>query len=225
MIDKKRFLAVVPARGGSKSVSRKNIRLLGGRPLLTHTLEQIAAVHEIDMAVISTDDAEIAEVARECGCRVVARPPELAGDSAPTEWALLHALDLIEAEGENFDYVIVLEPTSPFRTPATIRRCMEMIVAGDGKSLMTVVETRANIGKLEDGVFRPVLAGAARRRQERAPFYIESSTVYIVSVAYLRASGTLVCDDWMAVTVDERESVDINTPHDFVVAEALYIHN
>jgi CMP-N,N'-diacetyllegionaminic acid synthase len=221
MIDGKRFLAVVPARGGSKSVPRKNIRALGGKPLLAHTLAQIAEVSEIDIAVVSTDDAEISTVATEAGALVVARPQELAGDSAPTEWALLHALDVLEAEGKSFDYVMVLEPTSPFRTPATIRRCMEQIVAAGGKSLMTVVETRANIGKIEAGVFRPLVPGAPRRRQERTPFFIESSTVYVASVSYLRSSGTLVCDDWLAAVVDECETVDINTPLDFEVAEAL----
>jgi CMP-N,N'-diacetyllegionaminic acid synthase len=222
MIGNKRFLAVVPARGGSKSVPRKNIRPLGGKPLLSHTLAQIATVPEIDVAVVSTDDVEIAAVARADGGRVVERPAELAGDTAPTEWALLHALDALAEKGEHFDYVMVLEPTSPFRSPATIRRCMERIVEADGKSLMTVVETRANIGSLEAGVFRPLVPGAPRRRQERKPFYIESSTVYVASVGYLRASGTLVCDDWLAVSVDERETVDINTPLDFEVAQALF---
>lgn len=225
MIGNKRFLAVVPARGGSKSVPRKNIRLLGGKPLLSHTLAQIAAVPEIDVAVVSTDDGEIAAVARADGGKVVERPAELAGDTVPTEWALLHALDALAEKDEHFDYVMVLEPTSPFRSPATIRRCMERIVNADGKSLMTVFETRANIGSIEAGVFRPLVPGAPRRRQERKPFYIESSTVYVASVGYLRASGTLVCDDWLAVPVDERETVDINTPLDFEVAEALFTYN
>ena len=225
MIYNKRFLAVVPARGGSKSLPRKNIRPLGGKPLLIHTLAQIDAVPEIDVAVLSTDDDEIAKVARDAGGRVVARPCELAKDEAPTEWALLHALDVLETEGERFDYVMVLEPTSPFRKPATIRRCMEQIVSADGKSLMTVFETRANIGRVEAGVFRPLFLGAPRRRQERSSFFIESSTVYVASVAYLRAGGTLVCDDWLAVIVDQREAVDINTSLDFEVAEALTMHS
>ena len=99
---------------------------------------------------------------------------------------------------------------------------MEQIVAAGGKSLMTVVEILANIGRIEAGVFRPLVPRAPRRRQERTPFFIESSTVYVASVSYLRSSGTLVCDDWLAAVVDERETVDINTPLDFEVAEALF---
>ena len=221
MLNDRRFLAVIPARGGSKSVPRKNIRPLTGRPLLHYTLDQVRGVPEIDRAVVSTDDPEIADVARAGGGEALARPADLATDSAPTEWALLDALDQLEAQGSVFDYVIVLEPTSPFRTPATIRRCMVRIIACGAPSLMTVVETRATIGRLEDGWFRPLVPGAPRRRQDREPFYIESSTVYVARVPFLRETGSLVAEDWAAEIIPESEAVDINTPQDFELAEAL----
>jgi N-acylneuraminate cytidylyltransferase len=221
MLHDKRFLAVVPARGGSKSVPRKNIRLLAGRPLLHYTLAQAAGVPEIDRMVVSTDDAEIAAVARAGGAEVVDRPADLATDSAPTEWALLHALDRLEAGGERFDFVVVLEPTSPFRSPNTIRRCMSRILETGAPSLMTVIETRDNIGRLDHGQFRPLVPGAPRRRQAREPFFVESSTVYVARVDFLRETGSLVADDWAAEPVPEEEAIDINTPLDFAVAEAL----
>lgn len=220
MLGSRRFLAVIPARGGSKSVPRKNIRSLAGRPLLAWTMDQVKAVANIDDAVVSTDDEEIAAVARAGKTDVVIRPAELATDTAPTEWALLHALDALEAQGEPpFDYVIVLEPTSPFRRPETIRRCMATIVERDGQSLLTIAPTLGNIGKLEDGFFRPLNPGSPRRRQDRQPLYVESSTVYVASVAYLRETGTLVCPNWLAEVVHETETLDINTESDFVVAE------
>jgi CMP-N-acetylneuraminic acid synthetase len=225
MLNGKTFLAVVPARGGSKSVPRKNIRELGGKPLLVHTLEQVAHVPEIDRAVVSTDDTEIAGVAARAGGEVLRRPTELATDAAPTEWALLHALDEFAAKGQTFDYVMVLEPTSPFRSPATIMRCMEAMVGAAASSLMTVVETRSNIGRLENGIFRPLVPSAPRRRQERQPFYIESSTVYICRTDHLRRAKTLVADDWLAVTVPDAEAFDINDELDFAVAEALCIRS
>ncbi len=221
MIGRRRFLAVVPARGGSKSVPRKNIRPLAGRPLLLYTLDQIAAVPEIDRAVVSTDDAEIAAIVRDAGAAAIDRPAALATDDARTEAALIHAIETLEAAGERFDYVMVLEPTSPLRSPATIRRCMERIVADDARSLMTVVETRANIGRLEDGRFRPLVPNAPRRRQDREPFFVESSTVYIARCDFLRRTGSLVAEDWRAVVVPEIEAVDINSETDFAVAEAL----
>jgi N-acylneuraminate cytidylyltransferase len=221
MLSDKRFLAVVPARGGSKSVPRKNIRPLAGRPLLHYTLDQIRGVPEIDRAVVSTDDAEIAAAARAGGGEALDRPADLSTDSAPTEWALLHALDTLEGAGDVFDYVIVLEPTSPFRTPETIRRCMARIIESDAPSLMTVIETRASLGRLENGFFRPLVPGAPRRRQDRAPLYVESSTVYVARIDFLRETGSLVAEDWAAEIVPEGEAVDINTPQDFLVAEAL----
>lgn len=220
MLSGRRFLAVVPARGGSKSVPRKNIRPLAGRPLLVYTLDQADAVREIDMTVVSTDDAETAAIARDHGTPVIERPSDLSTDTAPTEWALIHALDALEADGQRFDYVMVLEPTSPFRTPETIRRCMAHIVSRNGCSLMTVIETRANIGRLEDGVFRPLVPGAPRRRQERQPFHVESSTVYVARTDFLRETGSLVCEDWLGVVVAEDEALDINAPDDFARAEA-----
>lgn len=221
MLSGKSFVAVVPARGGSKAAPRKNIRLLGGRPLLVHTLEQIAQVPEIDCAAVSTDDREIAAIVASNGGAAIERPAELATDAAPTEWALLHALDVFEADGKTFDYVMVLEPTSPLRTPQTIRRCMQAIVEAGAPSLMTVVETRSNLGRIENGYFRPLAPGAPRRRQDRAPFYIESSTVYICRTEHLRRTKTLVADDWLAVPVPEGEAFDINSELDFAIAEGM----
>jgi CMP-N-acetylneuraminic acid synthetase len=220
----KRFLAVIPARGGSVGVPRKNIRPLGGRPLIAWTIDQAHEVAELDLAVVSTEDAEIKDVARRAGARVVDRPAALATTTAPTEPALIHALDVLAAEGAVYDYVLVLEPTSPFRKPATIASCMRTIVDRGGDSLLTVRETRSVYGRLDDGYFRPLFPGAPRRRQEREPLFFESSTVYVARTDWLRRTGSLVTTDWLAVAVDEREGFDINTPEDFSVAEALWAH-
>jgi CMP-N-acetylneuraminic acid synthetase len=220
----KRFLAVIPARGGSIGVPRKNIRPLGGRPLVTLTIEQAQQVAELDLAVVSTDDAEIKTVSVSAGILVIDRPAELATATAPTEWALLHVIEQLEAQGEVFDYVGVLEPTSPFRRPETISKCIRTIVESDGVSLMTVRETRSIYGHLTNGYFRPIFPGASRRRQDRTPLFVESSTVYFAKIDWFRESRTLVTDNWLAVAVDEREGFDINTPEDFLVAEALFDH-
>lgn len=220
MLQGKRFLAIVPARGGSKGVPRKNIKPLAGKPLLAYTLEAAGKVHEIDLVVVSTEDAEIKATAQSCGARVVDRPLELAADATRTEPVLLQVLDSLSAEAA-FDYVIVLEPTSPLRTAATIRGCMEHILATGAESLLTVSETRANIGKLENGIFVPLVKGAPRRRQERQPFYVESSTVYVCRTGYLRETGTLVAEEWAAYVVSDEEATDINSPEDFRHAESL----
>jgi CMP-N,N'-diacetyllegionaminic acid synthase len=222
MLGGRRFLAVIPARGGSQGVPRKNVRPLGGRPLLCWTIAQAKEVTDLDLVVVSTDNAEIKQTAETEGVRVVDRPAALATATASTESALLHALDALARDGEpEFDYVGVLEPTSPFRRSQSIHACMQRIVERDGVSLMTVRETRNVYGRLQDGYFRPLIPGQPRRRQDRESIYVESSTIYFGRVDWLRRTGSLVADDWLAVVVDEREGFDINTLEDFRVAEAL----
>lgn len=216
-----RVLAVIPARGGSKGVPRKNIRPLAGRPLIEWTIDQAREVPEITFSVVSTDDDEIAAVARAAGVRVIMRPAKLATSEAPTEWALIHALDELAKEGQEFDMVVILEPTSPLRRPQTISTCVNTLAQSDAPSLMTVVETRANIGRIEDGFFRTLIPNAPRRRQLRQPFYVESSTVYVCRVDHLRRTGWIVAENWLAVPVEDEEATDINEELDFVVAQSL----
>jgi CMP-N-acetylneuraminic acid synthetase len=217
----KRFLAVVPARGGSKGVPRKNLHPLAGKPLLAYTLEQAQQVSELDALVVSTDAPAIAELAQSMGARIVMRPAELSTDTAPTESALLHALDTLAQEGLSFDYVVLLEPTSPLRSSDTIRSCVRAAADAGAGSLVTVSETRANLGRLVSGKFRPLDPAAPRRRQARQPYYVECGTVYVISVAHLRSVGSVVADEWQAVVVSEHEAVDINSLEDFAVAEAI----
>lgn len=211
----------MPARGGSKGVPRKNIRLLAGEPLIGHTLRTAMDVAEIDLLVVSTDDAEIASVSSSYDVRVVDRPASMASDNAPTEAALIHVLEVLEAEGQQFDIVLVLEPTSPFRSAGTIAGAIVACSAGTAPSILAVRETHDNIGFIRDGCFRPVVPDAPRRRQERQPMYVESSTIYACRVDYLRRTGTLVAENWGALVVPEVEAVDINSEGDFQLVEFL----
>lgn len=222
MIHNRRFLAVIPARGGSKGVPGKNIRPLAGRPLIAYTIDQARAVPELDRVVVSTDDRAIRETALSLGAEVIDRPAALATAEARTEGALLHALDELEGRGETFDYVVVLEPTSPFRTPNLIRRSLERIVELDGKSLLGVRAIHEIVGRIDgNGVFRAFVPGQPRRRQERTPSYAEASTVYVCRVDHLRGTGLLVAEDWLAIEVPDEEAIDINTPEDFAYCEFI----
>ena len=214
-------IAIVPARGGSKGVPQKNIKLLAGKPLLVHTCLTAMRVPEIDYLLVSTDDDEIAGVARNCGANVIVRPAHLANDTAATEPVLMHAIEQVEQElGICFDVVLVLEPTSPLRSKETITKAIEMVASGF-TSVLAVKQTTDNIGFIKDGVFSPINTNAPRRRQMRAPYYIESSTIYAATVDYLRETGTLVCDRWGAVVVADHEAVDINTENGFEYVEFL----
>jgi CMP-2-keto-3-deoxyoctulosonic acid synthetase len=117
-------LAVIPARGGSKSIPLKNIRPLNGTPLLAFTIQAAKRSAYLDRCVVSTDHPDIARVARDYGAEVIERPADLATDQAPTEWALLHALEVLAKDGYRPEYVVTLEPTSPLRTTELIDRCI-----------------------------------------------------------------------------------------------------
>ena len=221
MFDGKKVIAIVPARGGSKGVSRKNIKPLAGKPLLVHTCFTAMQVAEIDYLLVSTDDDEIAGVARNCGAKVVIRPAQLASDTAATEPVLIHAIEQVEQElGATFDIVLVLEPTSPLRSKETILKAIEMVASGF-ESVLAVKQTTENVGLIKDSVFTPINKFAPRRRQLREPNYVESSTIYAATVKYLRKTGTLVSERWGAVVVAEHEAIDINTEKDFEYMEFL----
>lgn len=223
MINAKRFLAVIPARGGSQGVPGKNIKPLAGRPLIAYTIDQARDVAELDRVVVSTDDAEIRETALALGAEVIDRPAYLATAEARTEGALLHALDVFADRGEKFDYIVVLEPTSPFRSPALIRESLRRITVADAQSLLAVHAVHEITGTLDEGgYFRSFVPGQPRRRQERTPSYGEASTIYVCRVDYLRRTGSLVAEDWLAIEVPAEEGVDINTPEDFEYCEFLF---
>jgi len=221
VINDKKIIAVIPARGGSVGVPGKNIRDLNGKPLISYTAEQVSQVPEIDKVVVSTDSPAIKKVSEGLGLCVIDRPAALATSEASTESALLHVLDELQEQGESYDYIVVLEPTSPFRSAATIRNAIQDIISSSAPSLLAVTETRNVIGQIEGGFFKPWVAGERRRRQDREPKYVEASTIYVCRVDYLRQTGTLVSDQWRAFIVPENEALDINTPLDFHLAELV----
>ncbi len=213
-------IGVIPARGGSKGVPHKNIRLLAGKPLIAHTIAEALKAKTLDRVVVSTDDVEIASIARDCGAEVVMRPAQLANDSAPPEWGVLHVLDTLEREGYKPGIVVTLQPTSPLRTSALIDRCVEALRAGDADSVATVLETREYFGRISDGRYEVLFKDQPRRRQEREPLYRESGTVYVTRADVLRAKRSVLGDHVRAVVVDEIEAIDINSPFDFLLAES-----
>jgi CMP-N,N'-diacetyllegionaminic acid synthase len=216
------FMAVIPARGGSKRVPRKNIRLLGEKPLLAYT---IAAAREAglgDATLVSTEDPEIAAVAKQWGARVLARPDTLATDAASTEGVLLHALDEAAKQGWHPKWILTLPPTSPFRRAATIRFFMDHAATSDADCLFSLTETRASLWRSgADGRIARLFPDAPRRQQDRAPLYEENSAIYVTAVPALRVTGSVLGTSQQGIAIDPIEGFDINSELDFVIAEAL----
>ena len=222
MYKKKKFLGIIPARGGSKGIPMKNIVELGEKPLIQYTIDQCLKSKLLTKFIVSTDNLEIAEISEGLGAKVINRPAQISIDESRTEECLIHAISEFESRFEFFDYVVILEPTSPFRKTSTIDNSIKYIIEENKLSLLSCKKSFENIGKLENGkIFKPLFPNNARRRQERPPLYIESSTIYIVEVNFLKKNKSIVSNDWLVKIVDNHEAVDINTMNDLDYANFL----
>ncbi|MFC1516093.1 cytidylyltransferase domain-containing protein [Thermodesulfobacteriota bacterium] len=217
-----KVIAIIPARGGSKSIPLKNIKTLCGKPLLEYTIETSLQADSVDRIVVTTDHEGIAGIARKFKIDVIIRPPELATDEVPTELALLHVLDeLWISEKYEPDIVLTLEPTSPFRTPDTIDKCIDIFVRTDADSVIGVVETRDCYGRIINNHFKYLFPGQPRRRQDRDPLFKESSTIWGTRVEVLKKKRSVLGDRLYPLIIPKKEAIDINNSFDLQLSEAL----
>ena len=224
MTHRQDLLVVIPARGGSKRVPLKNVRLLAGRPLLEYTLDAVKKADITPSVVVSTDAQAVAAVAKRNSTPVVWRPPELASDEASTESVVLHALQELDPRGARFRWVMTLPPTSPFRKPATLRRFMAEIEQDplSQDCIMSVTEDRRDFWRnKEDGSLSRLFPDAPRRQQERSPLFEENGLVYLTPVSVLKETNFLLGKRVRGLLTDPLESFDVNTLDDFQIAEAL----
>lgn len=224
-------LGVIPARGGSKGIPRKNIKDLGGKPLIAWTVEAARASIFLDYFVVSTDDDEIAAVARQYGAPVpFMRPKDLATDSARALPVLQHAISWIkEHEGRAFDYCMMLQPTSPFRLPEDIDESIRLIVDTGADSVFAMKKlVDFSLAKLKvldaDGRILPLAEeekGESKPRSELgAAIYKRNCAVYLTKTDLI-VRGDMFGADSRAYVMPEERSVDINEPMDFEIAEFM----
>lgn len=224
MIDGKKVLAVIPARGGSKGVPRKNIRIVAGKPLIAWTIEEARQSKYIDRLVLSSEDKEIIEVARSWGCEVpFVRPRELAQDETPGIAPVLHAIEAIP----EFDIVILLQPTSPLRSAADIDGCLDRMVEAGAKACVSVVEAEQNpcwmftLGT--DGSMRPAVPGGNEhaRRQELPTYFLLNGAVYAADCDWLKRSRTFTADQTVGYPMSPEHSLDIDSEQDLEYLKSL----
>lgn len=220
-------LGVITARGGSKGIPRKNIRPLGGKPLIAWTIDAARAARRLSDCVVSTDDEEIVSVSRACGGRVpFLRPAELATDMAKSIPVVLHALDwLAEHEGKAFDAVMILQPTSPFRLVEDIDACVEKMEETDCDSVMSLKRLEdfslPKLKRLEGDRILPWQEDEGKESAQRtaaAGVYKRNCAIYLTKIARLR-EGDLFGRDSRGYVMPEERSLDINTPFDFALAQ------
>lgn len=221
-----KYLVVIPARGGSKGIPHKNIYPVAGKPLLEYAMESMDGVeYEGDLAV-STDDEEIAAVARKHqNVIVIRRPDEISNDTAKTEDALIHAVHYMKEQyGKEYDAVVTLQATSPLRRSATIQAFLNAYesMAGQYDALLTLTEDRSDFWvQKEDGSFCRLDPAAPRRRQERKPLFVENSALYVTATDSLLESRSVLGKRVNGYVIDAEESVDINEFSDIALAESL----
>jgi CMP-N,N'-diacetyllegionaminic acid synthase len=225
-------LGLIPARGGSKGVPRKNIRLLRGRPLLEYTTESALGAQKLSRVVLSTDDEEIAELGRRCGVEVpFMRPKELAQDDTPSLPVVQHALTTLEASGSYYDAVCLLQPTSPLRKSSDIDGCIDLLARTDADAVVSVVTVpeKYNPHSLylsDDGGFLRLATGEARpisRRQDLPPAFRRDGGVYLARRDTVLLRNSLYGERLLGFLVEDDRWVDIDTWEDWERATKLLV--
>lgn len=227
-----RILGIIPARGGSRGVPGKNIRLLGGKPLLSYTIEA-ALRSKIDRTIVSTENKKIAAIAKECGAEVpFMRPRELATDTASSLSVLLHALQYMEKkEGYHPDVVAFLQPTSPFRTWKHINAGLEMLLSSNVDSVIGICEVEFHpyfmYEKDGEGNLQEIVKVKDKplRRQDLPPIFRANDALMISRRRYFdKVNERSPCynpESMMGLVMDRVSSIDINDEVDFLFAELI----
>lgn len=217
-------LAIIPARGGSKGIPRKNIRPLAGRPLIAFNIEQAKRSRYVSRLVVSTDDAEIAAVAQQYGAEVVWRPAEISGDTASSESALLHALEhLRKSEGYQPDVLVFLQCTSPLTLAEDIDGTVQALLDQGADSALAAIPFHYFLWRQADGDAVGINHDKRTRplRQERQPQYLEAGAVYAMRAeGFLKAQHRFFGKTALYVMPAERR-LEIDDPVDFEIAEVL----
>ncbi len=224
MIDNKKVLAIIPARGGSKGIPKKNIKAVSGKPMINYTIEAAKECEYIDKVIVSTDDEEIAEVSMKAGAIVpFLRPDELASDEAKTIDVVMHAVEFYERKAERYDIIVLLQPTSPLRNSEDIQKALEYYIRKGEKSLVSVSEVTENpilmrqFGENNE-LTKLVDEDSTVRRQDMEKYYKVNGAIYINSMKELN-ENTSFNDNVMGYVLPQDHSIDIDHPEDIVVAE------
>jgi len=229
LIDGQSILAIIPARGGSKGLPGKNTIDAGGKPLIAWTIEAARASRYLDRIIVSTEDADIAAVAKTWGCDApFQRPAALATDEASIYKVLLHALDQLE---ETFDFIILLQPTSPLRTAADIDACLRICSETTAPACVSVCESVKSPHWMywldRNNLMKPVLNEeyTSNRRQDIPPAYAVNGAVYVANVDWFCEHKTFIGPKTKAFVMPLEKSIDIDSAWDLAILRAILKHD
>jgi len=227
MYKNKKFLAIIPARGGSKGIPNKNIMAISGKPLIAYTIEAGVKSKYIDEIIVSTDSEIIRVIAQQYGANVpFLRPDELSNDSAKSIDVVIHAIDFYKTNNITFDYVILLQPTSPLRTFEHLDKAIEKLIDSSKSSLVSVCEADENpilMRSIENDKLKEVISfeGTNLRRQDLPIFYIFNGALYINTTDMLVNEKKFINQDTIPYVMDKESSVDIDNMLDARLVELI----
>lgn len=217
-------VAIIPARGGSKGILRKNLQRVGGVPLVARAVDAARRCPAIDRVVVTTDDADIAAVAAEWGAEIVERPADLSGDEAGSESALLHALDVLEARRVDAGIVAFLQATSPFLDVDALTTAVQLVRSRRRDSVFSAVATYGFLWRKGGGGAAEAInhdADVRPRRQDRDPHHLETGGFYVLRTSGLRAARHRFFGSIGIVEVDPRTAIEIDSLQELETARAV----
>jgi N-acylneuraminate cytidylyltransferase/CMP-N,N'-diacetyllegionaminic acid synthase len=218
-----RVLGVIPARGGSKGIPGKNVKPIADKPLIAWTIEAALSSQHIDHLIVSTDSKQIAEVAQGFGADVpFLRPSDLAADETPGIDPILHAVGAVAG----FDWVVVLQPTSPLRSSADIDGCIQLAINGGTSSAVSICEASDHPEwtfslSADRELIKYSGGGVSNRRQELQSCYILNGAIYVANIDWMRREKSLIGPGTLGFVMPKDRSVDIDDYFDFKIAEFL----
>jgi CMP-N-acetylneuraminic acid synthetase len=223
------ILAVIPARGGSEAIPKKNIALLGNKPLIAWTIEAAQAVPELDRIIVSTDDPQIACIAKQYGAEApFLRPAEIARSDSPTIEAVLHALDWLADSDRYYPHaVLLLQPTSPFRTAQDISGAVRLFWESRAPAVVSVTVCHPHpflTFRLDANGCLESLWGkdiSHIRRQDLPPVYQLNGAIYLVQTSVLRSARTFLPPGTRPLIMPPERSLDIDEPFDLQIARCI----
>lgn len=231
MYKDKTILGIIPARGGSKGLPGKNIRMLAGKPLIAWTIDSAKKSKYIDELIVSTDDKKIAEVSKKRGAKVpFIRPRELSTDKATSIDVMIHALDYFKNKGICFDYMIMLEPTSPLREVEDIDSSIEMLINNRSRAVSIVGISRVEAAHpvfdvMVDnyGLIKPYTGDFSKvgRRQDLSELYFFEGTVYVSDVKELYRRRSYYHDKTLGYIVPKWKSLEVDDLVDLMCIETI----
>jgi len=222
-----KILSIIPARGGSKGVTKKNIRLMAGKPLIFYSIEAGLKSEYIDRVVVTTENIEISKIAERYGAEVIKRPEKLAKDDTPSPPVYKHAIRFLEKNKQyKPDIIVVLQPPTPLRTVEDIDSCIRKLIKEKCDSVITLrkvehpVHWMVKIDK-NGKVYKYFELNEIKRRQDAADVYMPNGAVFVTWYDIFMKYCTMRGPDTRAIIMPQERSIDIDTELDFFIAEKL----